>query len=72
MMHCSTERPWGVHAFVRNDENCPRCGWVAPGPKGDAAADAVYDAQEREWIQARTAELGWVLLEGTPDDRLAA
>ncbi|TFI56800.1 hypothetical protein E2493_18385 [Sphingomonas parva] len=37
---CSVERPWGIHPNVRNDENCPRCGWTAPGPLGDAMAHA--------------------------------
>lgn len=37
---CSIERPWGIHLAVRNDENCGRCGWTAPGPKGDARAEA--------------------------------
>jgi hypothetical protein len=36
MMTCSTDRPWGLHAAVRSDEDCPRCGWTAPGPLGDA------------------------------------
>jgi hypothetical protein len=37
--------------MVHNDEDCPRCGWTAPGPKGDAleAAEAA-----RAWL----AELG--------------
>ncbi|HWH21985.1 MAG TPA: hypothetical protein VNT25_01660 [Allosphingosinicella sp.] len=29
--HCSVEKPWGIHQSVRNDEQCPRCGWLAPG-----------------------------------------
>ena len=37
---CSTDRPWGIHAAVRSDEDCPRCGWTAPGPIGDARAEA--------------------------------
>ena len=36
MLTCSTDRPWGLHAPVRSDEDCPRCGWTAPGPLGDA------------------------------------
>jgi hypothetical protein len=44
MLICSPERPWGVHSSVHNDEDCPRCGWTAPGPKGDAIADAVAAA----------------------------
>jgi hypothetical protein len=45
MLECTKERPWGVHAAVRNDEDCPRCGWVAPGPKSDAFLDAL-EAEE--------------------------
>ena len=44
--HCSTERPWGIHPSLRNDEDCPRCGWTAPGPVGDAIADAKDAAGE--------------------------
>jgi hypothetical protein len=40
MLHCSPKRPWGVHAVLRSDEDCPRCGWTAPGPAGDALAEA--------------------------------
>jgi hypothetical protein len=36
MLTCSTDRPWGLHAAVRSDQACPRCGWTAPGPLGDA------------------------------------
>ena len=43
---CSIEKPWGIHEPVRNDENCPRCGWTAPGPIGDAVADAIAAAEE--------------------------
>ncbi|WP_106514737.1 hypothetical protein [Allosphingosinicella deserti] len=43
-LECSTERPWGIHGMVRNDESCARCGWTAPGPLGDAIADAVVEA----------------------------
>jgi len=32
---CSPRTPWGIHAAVRNDEDCPRCGWTAPGPRTD-------------------------------------
>ena len=73
MMSCSSERPWGVHATVRNDEECSRCGWTAPGPSQDSALDAVYEAQEREWLRARAAELGWIVFEASKrGDRLAA
>ena len=26
-LECSTERPWGIHEFLRLDVACPRCGW---------------------------------------------
>jgi hypothetical protein len=64
MLTCTPERPWGLHLAVRSDEDCPRCGWTAPGPKGDALADSLFAAQEaRAW----SAEFGW-----TVDDRGAA
>jgi hypothetical protein len=72
MLECSLDRPWGVHPAVRNDQPCRRCGWTAPGPKQDALLDAAYEAQERDWLRARAAQLGWVLLENPVDDRLAA
>ena len=50
MSHCSPQKPWGIHPAVRNDEQCPRCGWTAPGPRGDALA--------------RAGRLGWEVLEG--------
>jgi hypothetical protein len=37
---CSSDRPWGLHAPLRSDEDCPRCGWTAPGPIGDSLAFA--------------------------------
>jgi len=39
--HCSEARPWGIHPGIRNDELCRRCGWRAPGPKGDVIAAAM-------------------------------
>jgi hypothetical protein len=57
MLNCSSERPWGLHETVRNDGDCPRCGWTAPGPLGDAreaAAEAL----------ARAEALGWTVHEG--------
>ena len=54
MPNCSKNRPWGIHPVLRSDEDCPRCGWTAPGPLGDALADA----------QARAAELGWRVHDG--------
>jgi hypothetical protein len=61
---CSAERPWGIHPIVRNDEDCPRCGWTAPGPVGDARADlqAMHDAL------AAAAERGWVVHDGAPSE----
>ncbi|QAY78809.1 hypothetical protein [Sphingosinicella sp. BN140058] len=55
-LECSTERPWGIHGVVRNDESCARCGWTAPGPKGDALADARAAAEE---AIASAAAVGW-------------
>jgi len=52
---CSSKTPWGIHAPVRNDEDCPRCGWTAPGPIGDARRDAA---------EALAAEHGWTVIEG--------
>ena len=50
---CAPTKPWGIHPQVRNDEDCPRCGWTAPGPLGDA--------------RARAAEHGWTVIEGSVD-----
>ncbi|MEA3065312.1 MAG: hypothetical protein QOJ27_1764 [Sphingomonadales bacterium] len=44
MLICSTDRPWGVHAPLRRDEDCPRCSWTAPGPIGGARADSLEAA----------------------------
>ena len=55
---CSPATPWGIHAPVRNDEACTRCGWTAPGPLSDARADAASLAA------AIAAEHGWTLIEG--------
>jgi hypothetical protein len=46
MLECSELRPWGIHDTVHNDAACGRCGWVAPGPIGDAIADAEFEARE--------------------------
>jgi len=54
---CRPERPWGIHPVIFNDAECPRCGWLAPGPVGDARAEA-----EEALAQAR--ELAWTVLEG--------
>jgi hypothetical protein len=62
-LECSEDRPWGVHPKVFNDAECPRCGWTAPGPKGDAAEAAAAEADERERIRAWAAELGLQLME---------
>jgi hypothetical protein len=40
---CSPRTPWGIHAAVRNDEECSRCGWTAPGPRTDARCLTVLD-----------------------------
>ncbi|HEX8124672.1 MAG TPA: hypothetical protein VF548_03745 [Allosphingosinicella sp.] len=65
MTICSIERPWGIHPAVRSDGECPRCGWTAPGPKGDALEAA---EQARAW----EAELGWVVHESGAGPALAA
>jgi hypothetical protein len=61
MLTCSTDRPWGVHPILRSDEDCPRCGWTAPGPVGDAQSEALAVAAEG---LARAAGLGWRVHEG--------
>ncbi|HEX9965861.1 MAG TPA: hypothetical protein VGB04_12875 [Allosphingosinicella sp.] len=66
MLICSSERPWGIHPAVRSDEDCPRCGWRAPGPLGDAIAWARADAEE---ALAQAAELCWWVVH---DDRGSA
>ncbi len=68
MLTCSIDRPWGIHPTVRSDQPCPRCGWTAPGPLGDALADAEAAGE----ALARAAELGWIVHEGGPDEALAA
>ena len=40
---CPPRRPWGLHATVRNDEDCPRCGWTAPGPRTDVRCLSAID-----------------------------
>ena len=54
---CSPQTPWGIHPAIRNDEDCPRCGWTAPGPKGDARRDA----------RRLAAENGWTVIDGGQD-----
>ncbi|HEX9933500.1 MAG TPA: hypothetical protein VGB08_11715 [Allosphingosinicella sp.] len=63
---CSPQTPWGLHAPVRNDEECPRCGWTAPGPKSDARARSASLAT------AIAAEHGWTVIAGGGGDRIAA
>ncbi len=65
---CSAERPWGIHPVVHNDAECPRCGWVAPGPAGDAVADAIAVAAEQAF--AVSTERFWVVHSGgqAPDE----
>lgn len=60
--HCSPATPWGIHLEVRNDEDCARCGWTAPGPKGDARADA----------EAIAALHGWSIIDGGGTESRAA
>jgi hypothetical protein len=64
MLLCSSERPWGVHVPVRNDRTCARCGWTAPGPRGDALLDAA-EAAEEAW--ARAEAMGWDVIDGGAD-----
>jgi hypothetical protein len=61
MIECSIARPWGFHSGVRNDEDCPRCGWTAPGPQSDARAEAEEAAVEA-WVRAEA--LGWDVIDG--------
>lgn len=65
MLTCSPDRPWGIHPELRSDEECRRCGWTAPGPKGDALADALE-------AQAMAAVLGWTAQGGEPAGQLRA
>ena len=58
-LSCSPARPWGVHAPVRNDTACPRCGWVAPGPISDGLEDAREAAEAASAALARAEQLGW-------------
>jgi hypothetical protein len=68
MPTCSADRPWGIHPALRSDEDCPRCGWTAPGPIGDSIADALAAAEEaRAWA----AEFGWAV-HGRGGEALAA
>lgn len=70
MLECSAERPWGVHAPVRNDAPCGRCGWIAPGPISDALEDAREAAEAAAAALARAEQLGWAAATG--GDALAA
>jgi hypothetical protein len=61
-----------VHAAVRNDGDCARCGWTAPGPLGDARCDA---REALEGALARAEALGWDVIDGRDagaDEALAA
>jgi hypothetical protein len=58
---CSVDRPWGIHPEVRNDEPCGRCGWVAPGPIGDAIADRIAAARSG---LSPADQLGWTVHSG--------
>jgi hypothetical protein len=65
MLSCSPERPWGVHPKVVSDEDCPRCGWTAPGPKGDAIEAA---GEARAWGE----QLAWAVRGSESGPALAA
>jgi hypothetical protein len=69
---CTVERPWGIHGEIRNDERCPRCGWTAPGPIGDAVLDAACLVQDRERLVLRAADLGLIVIDPAAQERLAA
>jgi hypothetical protein len=69
MLTCSPNRPWGLHPAVRSDEECPRCGWTAPGPRGDALADA---REAADAARALAAGLGWTVHERDSGQALAA
>jgi hypothetical protein len=45
MSECTVERPWGLHPPLFSDAPCGRCGWVAPGPIGDARIEAIESAE---------------------------
>jgi hypothetical protein len=72
MLSCSPDRPWGIHLRLHSDEDCPRCGWTAPGPKGDALADALADALYAAKVEEMAAELGWTVIKDDPARKLAA
>lgn len=69
MLECGPERPWGVHAPVRNDADCPRCGWTAPGPAGDALLEAEEAAAE---ALARAEAMGWEAIDRDGEERALA
>lgn len=64
--HCSPARPWGIHPPVLSDQACQRCGWVAPGPIGDAREDALAEAA------ARAAAAGWIVYTGGQSEESGA
>lgn len=66
--HCSPEKPWGIHPPVLSDEACSRCGWIAPGPIGDARDDAAAAAAET----GAAAANGWIVYRGGQQDGAAA
>ena len=51
---CSPARPWGLHVAVRNDEQCGRCGWTAPGPIGDARAGMIRQGDDSRTASANS------------------
>ena len=70
IVECSAERPWGIHPRVNNDEDCPRCGWPAPGPLSDAR-EREAEVSAREAL-ARANELGWSVVEGDAEPEAGA
>ena len=36
-LHCSSERPWGIHPRLDESGACPRCGWRAERVRAEAA-----------------------------------
>lgn len=55
MMECSADRPWGIHPRLLSDAPCPRCGWIAPGPIGDARIEALEALELMKVLQAAEA-----------------
>ena len=62
-MLCSPEKPWGIHPTVLSDQACSRCGWVAPGPIGDAREAAAEEAAEAA-AEAAVSLPAWIVYDG--------